>query len=69
MEKWQKHRKHHIYESEQASPFSAGHHKAAMDRQDSMPDTKHIQNIDPQKKHRLGTVSNFFTGDIKLVSW
>ena len=34
-------RKHHIQESQEVSPFPAGGHKAAMDRQDSMKDTKH----------------------------
>ena len=34
-------RKHHIQESQEASPFPAGGHKTAMDRQDSMKDTKH----------------------------
>ena len=34
-------RKHHIQESQVASPFPAGGHKAAMDRHDSMKDTKH----------------------------
>ena len=32
-------RKHHKQESQEASPFPAGRHKAAMDRQDSMTDT------------------------------
>ena len=34
-------KKHLIQESQEASPFSAGGHKAAMDRQDSMKDKKH----------------------------
>ena len=34
-------RKHNIQESQETSPFSAGDHKAAMNRQDSMTDTKH----------------------------
>ena len=34
-------RKHHIQESQEASPFPAGGHNAAMDRQNSMTDTKH----------------------------
>ena len=34
-------RKHHIQESQEASPFPAGGHMAAMDRQVSMKDTKH----------------------------
>ena len=48
-------RKHHTQESQVVSPFPAGDHKAAMNRQDSMTDMKYIK--DPQKKHRLGMVS------------
>ena len=32
---------HHSQKRQEASPFPAGSHKAAMDRQDSMKDTKH----------------------------
>ena len=34
-------RKHLIQESQEVSPFPAGDHKAATNRQDSMTDTKH----------------------------
>ena len=34
-------RKHHIQESQEVSHFPAGDHKAAMNRQGSMTDTKH----------------------------
>ena len=34
-------RRHHTQESQEASPFPAGDHKAAMNRQDSTTDTKH----------------------------
>ena len=34
-------RKHHIQESQEVSPSPAGDHKAAMNRHDSMADTKH----------------------------
>ena len=34
-------RKHHTQESQEVSPFPAGDHKAAMNRQDSMTDMKH----------------------------
>ena len=46
--------KHHIQESEEASTFPAGDHKAAItDKHD-----KHINNKnDQEKKHRLGNVS------------
>ena len=44
--------KHHIQESQEASSYPAGEHKAAVvNRQENMT------NINPQKKHRLGTVS------------
>ena len=33
--------KHHIKESHDVSPFPTDDHKAAMNRQDSMTDTKH----------------------------
>ena len=39
--KWQNTRKHHIQESQEVSPFPAGDHKAAMNRQDRMTDTKY----------------------------
>ena len=35
-------RKHHTQDSQEVSPFPAGDHKAAMNRQESMPTTKHI---------------------------
>ena len=47
-------RKHHNQESQEVSSFPAGDHKAAMNRQDGMTDTKYKK--DPQKKRRLGTV-------------
>ena len=60
--------KHHIQESQEVSTFAVGDHKTAMNRK------KASQNINnksfPQKKHRLGTLSNnFFTGGLKLVLW
>ena len=48
--------KHNIHEGQEVNPFQAGVHKAAMNRQESITNTKHNKN-DPQKKHRLGTVS------------
>ena len=56
-------------ESQEVSPFPTGDHKAAMNRRDSMRDITHKYTNDPQKKYRLGTVSNFFfTGGLKPVS-
>ena len=36
-------RKHHIQESQEASPFPAGDHNAAMNRQETMTNMKHKQ--------------------------
>ena len=41
MGKWQKHKKHPVQESQEVSPFLADDHRATMNRQDSMTDTKH----------------------------
>ena len=41
MVKWQQHMNHHIQESQEVSSFAEGDHKAAMNRQDSMTETKH----------------------------
>ena len=50
--------KHHTQESQEVSPFPAGDHKAAMNRQESITNTKHkLNKNDPQKKHLLGKVS------------
>ena len=43
--------------SQEVSPFPAGDHKAAMNRRESMRNTRHKNANDPQKKYRLGTVS------------
>ena len=71
MEKWQSIIKHHIQESQEVDPFPGGVHKAAMNRQKKTRQTWNINNkSDPQKKHRLGTVSKItFTEGLKLVSW
>ena len=45
--------KHDIQESQVASPFPAGDHKAAMNRQESMTNTNHKQQNDPQKQKAL----------------
>ena len=53
----QKITKHHTQESQEFSPFLAGDHKAAVNREK----TRNINNInDPEKKHRLGTVIKIF---------
>ena len=46
-------------ESQEVSPFPAGDHNAAMNRRESMTNTRHtVKNTnDPQKKYLLGTVS------------
>ena len=44
--------------SQEVSPFPVGVHKAAMNRRESMRNTRHKKNTnDPQKKYCLGTVS------------
>ena len=69
--------------SQEVSPFSASDHKAAMNRHESIKNTRQkehksptkevppwnmiINKNDPQKKHRLGTVGEIFTGGLKLV--
>ena len=65
-------RKHHIQESQEVSSFPACNHKAEINGQDIMTDTKHILYIynkkDPQKKHRLvleRSVNILFTGWLK----
>ena len=59
-----------IYESQEVSPFPAGGHKTAMNRRESMTNTKHDNKNDPQKKHHLVTVSkNIFTEGLRLVLW
>ena len=52
--------KNHTNERQEVSPFPASDHKAAGNRHDGKIETnvKHKNKKDPQKKHRLGTVSN-----------
>ena len=45
--------KHDIQKSQVASPFPAGDHKAAMNRQESMTNTNHKQQNDPKKQKAL----------------
>ena len=46
------------YESQQVSPFQTGDHKASINRCAQKHNKNKINNInDPEKKHRLGTVS------------
>ena len=68
MGKWQE-KKHHIQESQEVSPFPAGDHKAARNRQNSMTNTNPNNKKDPQKKHHPGMVSKKNTGGLKHVSW
>ena len=42
--------------SQEVSYFQTGDHKAAMNRHESMKNTRHKNTNDPQKKNRLGTV-------------
>ena len=51
------------------SPFPASDRKVAMNRRKSMRYTRHKNTNDPQKKYRLGMVSEkYFTGGLKPVS-
>ena len=52
MGKSQKYNKPHQQDQE-ASPFTAVDHKAAMNRRESMRTTRHINTNDPQKKYCL----------------
>ena len=73
-------RKHHTHEGLEVIPFSAGDHKAAINRQDSNDKDVQARNAnnkkDQPKKHRLGTVSkkilkglNMFDGtNLTLIS-
>ena len=45
------------YKSQEVCPFPLGDHKVAMNRRESMRNTRHKNTNDPQKKYRLGTVS------------
>ena len=44
-------------QSQEVSPFPAGDHKAAVNRRESMTNTRHINTKDPQKKYLIGKVS------------
>ena len=57
-------RKRHIQESEEVSPFPTGDHKAARNRHGSLTKANTNNKKDPQKKHRLGTVSKKMTGGL-----
>ena len=43
--------------SQEVSPFPADDHKTAMNRRESMRNTRHKNSNDSQKKYRFGTVS------------
>ena len=68
MGKCQKHKKTHIQERQEVSPFPVGDHKAARHRQDNIAMTNSNKIEDSRKEYRLGTVSKKITGRIKLVS-
>ena len=56
-----KHRKKHIQESQEGSPFPTGHHKAARSRHDIMTKTNTNNKKDPEKKHRPDSYCHRFT--------
>ena len=45
---------HHIQEGQEVSPFPAGDHKAATNKQESMTKKNLNDKNDPQKQHLLG---------------
>ena len=55
-DKWQTTIKYHTQESQEVSPFPAGDHKAALNRQERMTNTKQNNENDPQKKNCLGII-------------
>ena len=61
--------KNHTQKKQKVSPFTAGDHKGAKNRQDSKTktNTKHKCQKGSTKKHFLGTVSKKFTGGLKHV--
>ena len=56
--------KYRIEESQDFSPFPAGHHKATINRQESMNTTKHKYQKGSTKDERLGMVSKIFLLEI-----
>ena len=54
-------------ESQEVSPFPAGDHKASTDVHERITNQDKNKKNDPQKKHRLGTVSKYFIGGLKPV--
>ena len=63
MGKRRKHKKTSYIRETKGQPFP-GDHKAARSRQDRMTRNTYIKK-DPQKNHRLGTVSKKITGGLK----
>ena len=57
MGKLQKYNKNITKKSQEISSFQAGDQKAAMNRRESMRNTRHKNPNDQQIKHRVGTVS------------
>ena len=51
--------KHHIQDSQEVIPFPAGDHMAAVNRQDSITDTKHKEQKGSTKEVPPWTVSTF----------
>ena len=60
-------RKHHIQESQEVSSFPTDDLKPARNRHGIMAKTNTNNYKDPQKKHRLGTVSKKITGGFFVV--
>ena len=61
---------HHIQEGQKVIPFPAGEHKAAMNRQESMTNTKQkFQKRSTEEAPPWNSHKNIFTGELKLVKW
>ena len=69
MGKWQKHKKHHTQESQDVSPFQQMTSRLQWTDKKAWQTRNINYKKDPQKKHRLGTVSKKITGGLKLVLW
>ena len=52
--------------SQEVSPFPAGGHKAAMNRRESMINTRHKSTNGPQKKYRLEGLNRFHSVNLTL---
>ena len=71
MGKGQNTRRHNIQERQEVSPFPAGDHKAARNRQDSITtiNKKHKYQKGSKKKHLIGTVDKNHESRTLVLLW